>query len=396
MPRPCDHPTGPPSPSCHICKLWLTRADYRALWGGPAVLGKVHQHLAKQAIPCVHLGEATGRKTRCAACGQHHVEVDVHGCAIHGECTTHRVAQEKLPCCARCPDRDSDLHAARMPHRVVRIALSPDGYNPSIIEYDGRTLLCFRRGRSGSDLYLCEMGKDGYTSGERRLSLRHHLCAAGREDPRLWRHADRLHVSFSGVQLFRGQTLVHQMIGRFNRDATDIEDVYCPDYPHRAGWEKNWGFFEAGGLLYAVYEIRPHRMLAIRHGRAEEASRRDWSPRWSGGLLRGGAAPVRVGDLFFAFFHGALDRRPGGRIYSIGCYAFDATPPFEPVLYTPRPILLPSEQDRPADMPHASVVFPGGAVLRDGRWQVVYGLHDAWSEVMEFSHSDLLKEMVSV
>lgn len=38
MPRPCaqDHPTPVPE-SCHLCNLYVTRADYHALWDGPGL-----------------------------------------------------------------------------------------------------------------------------------------------------------------------------------------------------------------------------------------------------------------------------------------------------------------------------------------------------------------------
>ena len=120
MPRPCDHPTGPPSPSCHICKLWLTRADYRALWGGPAALNKAQQHMARLSLPCVYLGEKAGRKTQCLACGAQHVDVDVFRCEKFGECTKDRISKEKMPCCSRCAVRNSERPVESLPDIQTR------------------------------------------------------------------------------------------------------------------------------------------------------------------------------------------------------------------------------------------------------------------------------------
>lgn len=119
MPRPCKHAF--PSLPCHFCKLWLTRADYRALWGGPATLGKVQQHLAKQVVPCVHLGEATGRVVDCASCGQRNGKAVVHRCDLKGECTTDRVSKEYgLACCRYCLDRSIERPLDEMPEIRTR------------------------------------------------------------------------------------------------------------------------------------------------------------------------------------------------------------------------------------------------------------------------------------
>lgn len=118
MPIPCKHKS--PSLPCHFCKLWLTRADYRRLWGGPAVLNKAQQHMARLSLPCVYLGEKTGWKTRCLACGAQHVEVDVFKCEKFGKCTTDRISKEKIPCCARCLVRNSERPVEVVPEICTR------------------------------------------------------------------------------------------------------------------------------------------------------------------------------------------------------------------------------------------------------------------------------------
>ena len=104
---------------------------------------------------------------------------------------------------------------------------------------------------------------------------------------------------------------------------------------------------------------------------------------WSGGVLRGGAPPVRVGDEYFCFFHGALDDERGHRVYPLGCYTFEAQPPFAPRRLTPDPLAWPDPAAKPEHW-WPPTFYTGGSALRDGRWLIAYGASDHVSKVATF------------
>jgi hypothetical protein len=98
MPPPCQH--GPAQPeSCHLCWLYLHRADYRALWDRQVV----PLPASPRRAACRHRGGGL-RQEVCPSC-RGHVRLKVLACALHGECTVGRPLPG-LACCATCPDYD--------------------------------------------------------------------------------------------------------------------------------------------------------------------------------------------------------------------------------------------------------------------------------------------------
>jgi hypothetical protein len=110
------------------------------------------------------------------------------------------------------------------------------------------------------------------------------------------------------------------------------------------------------------------------------------------GDLRGGTAPVKVGDYYFTFPHSSLPWKGRYRRYYAGCIAFDATPPFQPRLVTPEPILRGSQND-PWEQKKPVVIFPCGAIYRDGKWLISAGVNDLKSAWIEIDHESLLARM---
>ena len=55
------------------------------------------------ALPCVHLGEATGDVVDCKSCCGH-VALKVFNCAVFGRCTVARRVPP-IPCCAHCGNK---------------------------------------------------------------------------------------------------------------------------------------------------------------------------------------------------------------------------------------------------------------------------------------------------
>jgi predicted GH43/DUF377 family glycosyl hydrolase len=73
----------------------------------------------------------------------------------------------------------------------------------------------------------------------------------------------------------------------------------------------------------------------------------------------------------------------------MGVYAFEARPPFRITRFAADPLLIGSEHD-PVVGWSSLVVFPGGALYRDGKWLIVFGVNDCTSGWVEIPHNDLL------
>jgi predicted GH43/DUF377 family glycosyl hydrolase len=347
-------------------------------------------------IDCRHLGKATDT-TISYPHGHARRTIRLYGCAIHQGCTV--VAKVPgLPCCVGCGDRGRTaprstdlpgvtLTAVNPPPRAPNRLAPGIAFNASVLRYRGRLLMAYRTGWAGARIHVCELGP-GYQPAGRSTTLhdlaRHPFANYGQEDPRLFVHRDALHVSYIGViGNAKGWVTTRQLYARLGDDLT-VGAVHAPELV--AGQrEKNWAFFDHEGALYAVYTVRPHTVVRVVGGKVEEAHRTPNDLPWSGGLLRGGAAPVRVGGEYYHFFHGKVELGsawPTAR-YSVGVCAFEAAPPFRVTRMTAVPLLTADPATRPADQ-YCDCVFPCGAVLENGKWVVGMGVHDRWCAVAEF------------
>lgn len=216
------------------------------------------------------------------------------------------------------------------------------------------------------------------------VKVKHPMCVRGREDPRLFRFRGRTHVAFTGLPNGPGQEC-----GILYADVSEPlkTQPIAPKYAHRAATEKNWGFFESGGDLFAVYQIGPvHRVLKIEGDRITAVHETSWSPCDSWGPLRGGASPLRVGDEFYSFYHTRQypSEKSQWTIYTMGVYTFDAKPPFAPKRWASEPLIIAGKTK-----PGWAVIFPGGASLRDGRFLITGGEHDRACKAWEFQAADI-------
>lgn len=268
------------------------------------------------------------------------------------------------------------------------LAARPNGYafNASLIRHRGRLLLAHRDGWAGSDIHVAELADDYRVLRPTRLALVHLRAAVGREDPRLFLAGDELRLHFIGVERDRGRIRTSQMYARLNDDLT-VRSVHYPELAGRQEpMEKNWSPFFHEGEHLAVYQTGPrHVVIRIAGDRAERVADTPVDLPWAGGVMRGGAPPVRVGDHYYHWFHGKTgpDRSPH---YNVGLAVFEARPPFRVVALSPRPMLWASAADNAAH-PHpnyCAVSFPCGSLLEGGLWKVSMGWNDRGVRVAEW------------
>lgn len=160
-------------------------------------------------------------------------------------------------------------------------------------------------------------------------------------------------------------------------------------------YEKNWCWFLHDNHLHLLYKAHPWTMYAFGNRWSEQHEYKSEGVTWSYGEIRGGTTPVKIGDLYFTFHHSSLPWKGRYRRYYAGAIAFEAKPPFKPKLITPDPLLIGSQNDVWAQR-KPLVIFPCGALYRDGKWLVSCGVNDMKSAYLELTHKSLLDRMVSV
>jgi predicted GH43/DUF377 family glycosyl hydrolase len=330
---------------------------------------------------CAHRGGPTGQTAPCRTCGGR-VELKLYACAVHGTCTLGRKV-EGHGCCQGCPDRPKPPAPpdALPPSRLVRVgperlAARRDGYsfNASRIRYRDRILMAHRDGWAGSDIHVAELTESYEVVRSTRLRLRHPRAAGGREDPRLYLFGGRPEVMFTGVERV-GRTIRTSVLYARLGDDLSVGEVFYPELDGRnEPMEKNWSPFEYDGERLAVYQTGPrHEIVRLSGNKAERVAGEVVGLPWSGGVMRGGAPPVRVGDRFYHWFHGRVGS-PKAPTYNVGLSVFEARPPFKVVAMTPSPVMWGDPNDR--DGCYAAVRFPCGAALHNGNWEVSMGWND--------------------
>ncbi len=333
--------------------------------------------------PCVRLGEATGRLVECPPCQAKgwKGKLKTFACAVHGECTTDKVTGT-VASCVGCREWSTVQHVSeKLALGHTADGRGSEGFNASLLRFQSKLLLAYRVGWVGSELHLAELSENLQVVASAKLPISI-PDSFGLEDPRLFVHNGRLHLSFVNVLGKQGPTEVWYM-------DLEAETLFRPLYRNHMTWEKNWQMFEWAGRLFTVYSMQPWRVLSVHEKDAFPFSLHDTEFPWAGGMMRGGASPVRVGDEYYCWFHGVTYPVGRPKQYNIGVVTFTAKPPFKPTRITPQPVMLPRPE-------HKDVVFPCGAVLEGGTWLVSYGAKDQWTEVARYNHLDLQKVMVNL
>ena len=261
--------------------------------------------------------------------------------------------------------------------------------NAGILRWRDKLICVYRHKWLGARLYATELDSDTYqpTGPGRELELRHPLALAGQEDARLVEYRGLPCVFFSGVSGKLGPC--SQLYATLKEDLS-VGDVFCPG-PRRGNtvdrWEKNWSPFLHDGLLYAVKNISPRHVVVRIDGHRTRVVADVSGPTWTGGLLRGGAPPVRHGDQYLSWFHGHV-RWMGRKTYTTGLYSFEAKPPFRPLHITHDPVVYGDSRTRPKGWV-INNFFPCGALLEDGEWLVSAGYHDMEVALVRWDAKDV-------
>ena len=161
------------------------------------------------------------------------------------------------------------------------------------------------------------------------------------------------------------------------------------------GHEKNWTWFFTGGGVHCVYRHDPMEVVrwSDTMDRKTHVFNGSKKTKWAWGEIRGGTNPVKVGNLWWTFFHSSTDWRllDGKRCYHMGALAFEETGGggFELARISKKPILSGTYHGFPYDPRFPICVFPGGAEYMDGEWFIVYGINDIECGWIRIPHASL-------
>jgi len=224
------------------------------------------------------------------------------------------------------------------------------------------------------------------------------------EDPRAIYHEGKTYVSCCNFIWAPRNSGAHQIMCEFD-DNWNMVKRYDPVYGGNGAHcfankaqEKNWLWFVHENEPHLVYSAQPHNVARFTWDfkavmKYETHSRIQW--QW--GQLRGGTPPVLHNGEYWTFFHSSVESSAQGRCrqYFIGCYAFEAKPPFRIARYTREPLLVGSKHDV-WTQGKPFVVFPCGASIRHGEWFITLGVNDIASAYFCPPHSELERLMTTI
>jgi len=329
---------------------------------------------------------------------------------------------------AQC--KTCDLRQEMVPAERIRERLPlPEGhFNPSLAIYRGRTILATRDSWGHSKVALWDLKSPRANWGARVAAdtgdvtqisygdpewscdpiasiASEHPEAPRLEDPRLftmpWPTPDSERRLCSVFNLPDGYPpkLVQVGYGVFSEDLTRFDHFEVFKSPPGNLYEKNWTPFWNPNeqTLKWSYAWKPfHMVIEPDHYEGATGEIPDVTTHatpnplpWTGGVIRGGAAPVRVDfgggeEVLYYFFHGAL-KRPMGTVYTVGCLVTEGKPPYRVLRQTPTPLIWPDLPSLEETVVKRYVVWPGGAILAYGSWWIALGIDDTYCRIARLS-----------
>ena len=263
--------------------------------------------------------------------------------------------------------------------------------NASILPTGDGWLMAYRQTWGYANVRLVRLDKEfNPVSDPVQLPLDYpNATNIGKEDPRLFWHKGKPHVWYIGWNGNKSKlwNRANVLFARINEETLKVEDKFFPQIPGRNSWEKNHAYFDHEGELYTVYSTSPtHKVFRVECNKVLATYETPTQVNWRYGYIRGGASPVLHNGEYYHFFHGMIERgNEKRRLYTIGVACFEAKPPFKITRITHEPLQI--AEDNPGG--DIEVIFPGGAHFVDGRWVIMCGMHDEWSEVRFYSEKQV-------
>lgn len=201
------------------------------------------------------------------------------------------------------------------------------------------------------------------------------------EDPRLFLYRDRIWSALTVIDNYKMGVPTKQGLG-YCSVHPDFGLHIMPKYGKNLemGPEKNWGFFQDGDDLFAIYSYRTWTILKIDHDEATKVYEQEFPVEYKG-RIHGGTCPKMVDGVWWAF---------GRSMNHIGCPSIIAVV-FEPRTFRIIRVFEPDFLCREAL--GMNLFYIGSAEYEDGIWTCVGGWNDTKVCKVVFPHAAILGEM---
>ena len=252
----------------------------------------------------------------------------------------------------------------------------PDAYNPSILEFEGRTVTIYRY-HDRNDWRTALACDDGYGEEFRLVSPLPKEYSL--EDARLFELGGNIHAAYVASTVVDREWRSYVAYGEIRDGHLGHVQVQYNGNDFR-GMTKNWVPFVHDDVLHLLYGIKGNDQIVLRvDGNRVQAEYNSPGPTWAWGQIRGGAIVPHEGKLL-RFFHSRVGEHAAGK-YFIGASLMDASPPFKTEAVSSKPVIEGDERWT-ADCPHwkANCALPFGAIKRDGKFLLSYGRNDCEPE----------------
>lgn len=273
------------------------------------------------------------------------------------------------------------------------------GYNPSIITDGTHGLLMAYRYHDGdtlaTKLALAELGVGGSVISNRTLEIPSNGEGLSFEDPKLFRWKGEIWIEW--VQSTWPNFPLSSVVKYGRLDGNKIVNIQQVEPPAPKAVEKNHVPMPNGDTLSFIYECDPEQVIF----QGEQKPYRSLvspGPTWAYGAIRGGTVPIAYEGKLLRFFHSGLDNEfgPQRRRYFMGALLMEQHTPFACIAVSKRPVVYGSELDnltgeerRKCVQYKRQVVFPGGAIERNGEFWVSVGVNDSACAILRIKPEQL-------
>lgn len=313
--------------------------------------------------------------------------------AAHNQKETGQLAQ-RLGVYSRYPKVSEQVEQ----YPLDKSTLFPFGYNPTVIQgEEGFKVFAYRfhpdLNSPKTKVAIAQVDDSG-----RALTNRAHDFYEPAEDPKLFQGPRWPYLSIVCSML---PDQLKSIVRYCEVNGGKPQGIVTPNVGKNdwSAMEKNFVFWFQGGKLFCIYRCSPGDQLSYEldpKSGSILASHITLSPVWPYGEIRGGTAPIDLGESYLRFFHSRLNNEMTGHPwrYYVGAYLMAKEPPFAVIRVSKKPILYGSEVDdlkvkeRP---PHwkANVVFPGGAFKDNGNYCLAVGINDSACMLAKITEKEL-------
>lgn len=226
-------------------------------------------------------------------------------------------------------------------------------FNPASVVWRGQRWLAYRTECSPrwhwSRISIARLDDAGgvVAGSNKLLNLPTDFGKWGAEDPRLTVRHDRLLLSYCDgwkTAIAELDEDGHILKARIFREKKIVESIAF-DKDQR---EKNWGFFGTDGGLFVSYWMAPHIVFRYdeRRGKLGEQWQTAWTAPVDVGQLHGGSSPVAHDGLLWRVVHSRRVIENDVQCYQLWLMAFAAKPPFKPVWFCKKPLVVAEREKR--------------------------------------------------